>query len=186
MQSTKEWRDITQLIREAASEISDGSFIASDSFNYEASMRSINIMNKKVDSGMELVGFETIEERLEHGLDGEGALGVDSINFYPDEETLLQIAECLFSSFSSWIAGDNLNHCMLRVLYMHTPVKDRLLLLFRSTLEAEKASEPTEPTLRLRILLMLVTEYTSLISAIHNLMSEYVVSEVVFGARGDA
>lgn len=68
MQSTKEWRDITQLLREAASEISDGSFIASDAFNYEASMRSIDIMDKKVDSGMGLVGFETIEERLEHGL----------------------------------------------------------------------------------------------------------------------
>ena len=68
MQSTKEWRDITQLLHEAASEISDGSFIASDSFNYEASMRSIDIMDKKVDSGMALVGFETIEERLEHGL----------------------------------------------------------------------------------------------------------------------
>lgn len=66
MQSTKEWRDITQLLREATSEISDGSFIASDSFNYEASMRSLDIMDKKVDSGLGLVGFETMSERLEH------------------------------------------------------------------------------------------------------------------------
>lgn len=91
----------------------------------------------------------------------------------------MQIAECLFSSFSSWIAGDNLNHCMLRVVYMHTQVKDRLLLLFRSTLEAEQTAEASEQTLRLRILLKLVMEYTWLISAIHRLMSEYVVSEVV-------
>ena len=91
----------------------------------------------------------------------------------------MQIAECLFSSFSSWIAGDNLNHCMLRVAYMHPIVKDRLLLLFRSTLETKSEGESEEQILCLRILLKLVTEYTSFISAIHNLMSEYVVSEVI-------
>lgn len=60
----KEWKDITELLKEAATEIRSGSFIAADDFNYEASMRAIDIMDKKIDAGMNVVGFDSIKMRL--------------------------------------------------------------------------------------------------------------------------
>ena len=57
--------DITQLLRDTASQIPDGYFAAHSDFNLEASMRAIDIMDPKVDSGIGLNELLTIEEHIQ-------------------------------------------------------------------------------------------------------------------------
>ena len=90
------------------------------------------------------------------------------INFYPDEAELIQIADCLFSSFGSWIKGENMNHSMLRVVYMHAPVVDHLIMLFRSIPE----SDQSEGGAHLSVLLNLVVHYISLLMSIRSRILE--------------
>ena len=61
------WIDITELIRNAASELEEGQFIASPDFSYEAAMRSIDIDDPKIDSGMEAMTIEPIPYLIKQG-----------------------------------------------------------------------------------------------------------------------
>ena len=63
-----EWIDITELVRSAASELEDGRFIASPDFNYEAAMRSIDIDDPKIDTGMEAMTIEPIFYMIQKGI----------------------------------------------------------------------------------------------------------------------
>lgn len=57
--------DITQLLRDTASQIPDGYFVAHSGFSLEASMRAIDILDIKVDSGIGLNTLLTIDERIQ-------------------------------------------------------------------------------------------------------------------------
>ena len=81
------------------------------------------------------------------------------INFYPNETELVQIAYGLFSSFGCWIKGENMDHSMLRVVYLHAPVVDHLIMLFRSIPE----SDQSEGVTHLSVLLNLVVHYIGLL-----------------------
>ena len=63
------WTDITELIQNAASELEEGQFIASPDFSYEAAMRSIDIDDPKIDSGMEAMTIEPISYLIKQGND---------------------------------------------------------------------------------------------------------------------
>lgn len=61
------WIDITELIRSAASELEEGQFIASPNFDYETAMRSIDIDDPKIDSGMGAMTIEPIPYLIKQG-----------------------------------------------------------------------------------------------------------------------
>ena len=60
--------DITSLLRNTASQIADGYFTTHPAFNFEASMRAIDIMDERVDSGLGMQDVLTIKERIEQSI----------------------------------------------------------------------------------------------------------------------
>ena len=59
--------DITDLLRDAASELNEGEFIAGKDFRHIEAMRAIDISDPKVDVGMGLMGVQSIKCLAEHG-----------------------------------------------------------------------------------------------------------------------
>lgn len=69
MEEKQDWVDITKLVREAASELEEGNFIAAPDFNYEASMRSIDITDPKIDTGIDAMSVKSVTYQVAHGLE---------------------------------------------------------------------------------------------------------------------
>ena len=59
--------DITDLLRDAASELNEGEFIAGKDFVHVEAMRAIDISDPKVDVGMGLMGVNSRGYLAEHG-----------------------------------------------------------------------------------------------------------------------
>lgn len=59
--------DITQLLRDTANLIEDGYFTTHPNFSIEGSMRSVDITDPKVDTGLGGHGLMTIKERIQKG-----------------------------------------------------------------------------------------------------------------------
>ena len=59
--------DITDLLRDAASELDEGEFIAGKDFVHVEAMRAIDISDPKVDVGMGLMGVQSVEYLATHG-----------------------------------------------------------------------------------------------------------------------
>ena len=68
MEKSESWVDITSLVRAAAGEIRPGQFVAGPSFSFEASMRAIDIMDPKIDTGLGVMGMEPIFIRVKNGI----------------------------------------------------------------------------------------------------------------------
>ena len=68
MEKSESWVDITSLLRAAASEIRPGRFVAGPKFSFEASMRAIDIMDPKIDSGLGVMDIEPIFVRVKNGI----------------------------------------------------------------------------------------------------------------------
>ena len=69
MEQKQEWTDITALVKEAASELEEGIFIAAPDFNYEASMRSIDITDPKIDTGINAMSIKSVTYQVAHSLE---------------------------------------------------------------------------------------------------------------------
>ena len=69
MEKKEDWIDITALVKEAASELEEGLFIAASDFNYEASMRSIDITDPKIDTGIDAMSIKSVTYQVAHGLE---------------------------------------------------------------------------------------------------------------------
>ena len=69
MEKKEDWIDITALVKEAASELEEGLFIAASDFNYEALMRSIDITDPKIDTGIDAMSIKSVTYQVAHGLE---------------------------------------------------------------------------------------------------------------------
>ena len=69
MEQEQDWDDITALVKEAASELEEGIFIAAPDFNYEASMRSIDITDPKIDTGIDAMSIKSVTYQVSHSLE---------------------------------------------------------------------------------------------------------------------
>ena len=67
MTSEQKGMDITQLLRETAHQIEDGYFTTHPGFSIEGSMRSVDITDPKVDTGIGGHELMTIKERIQKG-----------------------------------------------------------------------------------------------------------------------
>lgn len=59
MEERECWVDITDVIRAAAKEIPSGQFIAGPNFSFEESMRAIDIMDPKIDTGLGVMEMDS-------------------------------------------------------------------------------------------------------------------------------
>lgn len=64
MLGTTTYFDITDLLRDAASELNEGEFIAGKDFVHVEAMRAIDISDPKVDVGMGLMGVKSMDISL--------------------------------------------------------------------------------------------------------------------------
>lgn len=73
MEEKECWVDITDVIRAAAKEIRPGQFIAGPSFSFEESMRAIDIMDPKIDTGLGVMEIDPPSYLVKHGTADFGA-----------------------------------------------------------------------------------------------------------------
>ena len=56
--------DITQILKDTASQIDNGYFTSHSRFSYEGAMRAIDILDPKVDSGIGIRSDLSVSERV--------------------------------------------------------------------------------------------------------------------------
>ncbi|KAK8798041.1 hypothetical protein WA171_005568 [Blastocystis sp. BT1] len=119
-------------------------------------MRSIDITDPKIDTGIDAMSIKSVTYQVSHNL----------INCYLSDSDLLRVAEALFSFFYAWSKGECFNHCFLQVLYMHDEVRNYL----RQKISEINPACPTEEDKRLCVLYSILQSYVKLIFIIKRSM----------------
>ena len=113
MEGPFEYEDITTHFRTAFHTLKSGDLVAVQNFSLLESMSAVQLMDKKLDSGMSLMGCQTLPARLETGV-----LRPSSDLSGPE---LISLADELLRRTAMWLEGESLVNTILGCLYSHEP-----------------------------------------------------------------
>jgi len=119
-----EWKDITQLMKEATGEMEVGQLVCRENFGLYEAMSALEIMDPKMDSGMNSEKVHSLQERLDLGtIPQDTALSIPN---------LIGIMDSLLSCETMWFLGNTLAQTLFTCLYLHNipMLKNNFLLVF--------------------------------------------------------
>ncbi|KAI0518998.1 hypothetical protein KFK09_006437 [Dendrobium nobile] len=108
------WADVSPLIAAACNDLHDGELIHGENFNLFAAMSALEIMDPKMDSGMERNGFHSIEEAIENG----AAPIPLSLDRTVDVQRCIDVMDHLLSCEATWHRGHSLAQTVFSCLYL--------------------------------------------------------------------
>ncbi|CAL9132181.1 unnamed protein product [Musa textilis] len=108
------WADAGPLIVAACNELQDGELIHAENFSLFAAMSALEIMDPKMDSGIENSGCHSIEEAIENNI-APVPLSLDST---VDVQCILDVIDHLFSCEATWHKGHSLAQTVFSCIYL--------------------------------------------------------------------
>nr|XP_009413514.1 PREDICTED: N-alpha-acetyltransferase 35, NatC auxiliary subunit [Musa acuminata subsp. malaccensis] len=108
------WADAGPLIVASCSELQDGELIHAENFSLFAAMSALEIMDPKMDSGIENSGYHSIEEAIENNI-APVPLSLDSTL---DVQCILDVIDHLFSCEATWHKGHSLAQTVFSCIYL--------------------------------------------------------------------
>jgi predicted house-cleaning noncanonical NTP pyrophosphatase (MazG superfamily) len=105
------WEDITSFMKEVSEELGTDHLVARDPFTVHEAMSSLEIMDPKMDSGMNAENIKTIEEAIE-------------LNSLPKELTpqqVIGVMDRLFVLEAMWYEGFPMAQTLNTCLYLYNP-----------------------------------------------------------------
>ncbi|XP_020673871.1 N-alpha-acetyltransferase 35, NatC auxiliary subunit isoform X1 [Dendrobium catenatum] len=108
------WADVSPLLAAACNDLHDGELIHGENFNLFAAMSALEIMDPKMDSGMERNGFHSIEEAIE-----SGAAPIPlSLDRTVDVQRCIDVMDHLLSCETTWHRGHSLAQTVFSCIYL--------------------------------------------------------------------
>ncbi|XP_031483391.1 uncharacterized protein LOC116252912 isoform X2 [Nymphaea colorata] len=108
------WVDVSALLQEACSDIQGGELIHGENFSLFAAMSALEIMDPKMDSGMETCGYRSIEEAID--------CGAAPIPFSSDRtvdiQCMIDVMDHLLACEASWHKGHSLAQTVFSCIYL--------------------------------------------------------------------
>ncbi|KAM0883840.1 hypothetical protein ACQ4PT_031369 [Festuca glaucescens] len=108
------WADASQLVAAACADLQDGDLVHGENFSLFAAMSALEIMDPKMDSGMERSGYYSIEEAIEDGI-APVPLSLDKTL---DIQRTLDVIDHLFSCEATWHKGHTLAQTVFTCIYL--------------------------------------------------------------------
>ncbi|XP_073013320.1 uncharacterized protein [Typha latifolia] len=108
------WADASHLIQAACDDLQDGELVHGENFSLFAAMSALEIMDPKMDSGIERSGYHSIEEAIEHGA-APVPLSFDST---VDVQRCLDVMDHLLACEATWHKGHLLAQTVFSCIYL--------------------------------------------------------------------
>ncbi|KQK01201.1 N-alpha-acetyltransferase 35, NatC auxiliary subunit [Brachypodium distachyon] len=108
------WADASQLVAAACADLQDGELVHGENFSLFAAMSALEIMDPKMDSGIERSGYYSIEEAIEDGI----APVPLSLDRTLDIQRTLDVIDHLFSCEATWHKGHTLAQTVFTCIYL--------------------------------------------------------------------
>ncbi|KAF7086636.1 hypothetical protein CFC21_089920 [Triticum aestivum] len=108
------WADVSPLIAAACADLQDGELVHGENFSLFAAMSALEIMDPKMDSGIERSGYYSIDEAIEDGI-APVPLSLDRTH---DIQLTLDVIDHLFSCEATWHKGHTLAQTVFTCIYL--------------------------------------------------------------------
>ncbi|KAJ3695497.1 hypothetical protein LUZ60_000874 [Juncus effusus] len=108
------WADASPLIAAACNDLQDGELVHGENFSLFASMSALEIMDPKMDSGIEGTGYSSIEEAIENGAAPIPLSSDPTINI----QRTIDVMDHLFSCEATWHKGALLAQTVFSCIYL--------------------------------------------------------------------
>ncbi|KAL6911654.1 hypothetical protein ACP4OV_000459 [Aristida adscensionis] len=108
------WADASPLLAAACRDLQDGELIHGENFSLFAAMSALEIMDPKMDSGIERSGYNSIEEAIE---DGVAPIPL-SLDRTLDVHRTIDVMDHLFSCEATWHKGHTLAQTVFTCIYL--------------------------------------------------------------------
>ncbi|KNA16746.1 hypothetical protein SOVF_086350 isoform B [Spinacia oleracea] len=108
------WADVSNLLSVACNELCDGELIHGENFSLFAAMSALEIMDPKMDSGMDNGKYHSIDEAIESGA-APVPLNVDKAT---DVICILDIMDHLLACEATWHKGHSLAQTVFSCIYL--------------------------------------------------------------------
>ncbi|XP_042456501.1 N-alpha-acetyltransferase 35, NatC auxiliary subunit-like isoform X1 [Zingiber officinale] len=108
------WADVSPLIASACNDLQDGQLIHGENFSLFAAMSALEIMDPKMDAGVEKCGYYSIEEAIENNV----APVPLSLNPTLDVQRVIDVIDHLFSCEATWYKGHTLAQTVFSCIYL--------------------------------------------------------------------
>ncbi|WOL00497.1 N-alpha-acetyltransferase 35, NatC auxiliary subunit [Canna indica] len=108
------WADAGPLITAACNDLQDGELIHGENFSLFAAMSALEIMDPKMDSGMENSGYRSIEEAIENNV-APVPLSLDPT---VDVQRTIDVIDHLISCEATWHKGHSLAQTVFSCIYL--------------------------------------------------------------------
>ncbi|XP_058115623.1 uncharacterized protein LOC131258366 isoform X2 [Magnolia sinica] len=108
------WADVSLLLDAACTDLQDGELIHGENFSLFAAMSALEIMDPKMDSGMENCGYHSVEEAIENG----AAPIPLSSDRTADIQCTIDVMDHLLACEATWHKGHSLAQTVFSCIYL--------------------------------------------------------------------
>uniref|UniRef100_A0A0D9VMA0 N-alpha-acetyltransferase 35, NatC auxiliary subunit n=1 Tax=Leersia perrieri TaxID=77586 RepID=A0A0D9VMA0_9ORYZ len=108
------WADASPLLAAACRDLEDGELVHGENFSLFGAMSALEIMDPKMDSGIEKSGYYSVEEAIEDGF----APVPLSLDRTLDIQRTLDVMDHLFSCEATWHKGHTLAQTVFTCIYL--------------------------------------------------------------------
>lgn len=108
------WADVSPLLNAACNDLQDGELIHGENFSLFAAMSALEIMDPKMDSGMENRGYRSVEEAIENGA-APIPLSSDRTT---DVQCSIDVMDHLLACEATWHKGHSLAQTVFSCIYL--------------------------------------------------------------------
>ncbi|KAF8393150.1 hypothetical protein HHK36_021391 [Tetracentron sinense] len=108
------WADVSPLLESACKDLRDGELIHGENFSLFAAMSALEIMDPKMDSGIESCGYHSVEEAIENG----AAPIPFSFDKTVDVQCTIDVMDHLLACEATWHKGHSLAQTVFSCIYL--------------------------------------------------------------------
>lgn len=108
------WADVSPLLNAACNELRDGELIHGENFSLFAAMSALEIMDPKMDSGMENGTYRSVDEAIESGA-APVPLSCDKTT---DVLRIIDVMDHLLACEATWHKGHSLAQTVFSCIYL--------------------------------------------------------------------
>ncbi|KAH7688507.1 N-alpha-acetyltransferase 35 NatC auxiliary subunit protein [Dioscorea alata] len=108
------WADASPLIAAACNDLQDGELVHGENFSLFAAMSALEIMDPKMDAGIESNGYRSVDEAIENGT-APLPLSSDST---VDVQCVIDIMDHLLACEATWHKGHSLAQTVFSCIYL--------------------------------------------------------------------
>ncbi|KAI5401384.1 hypothetical protein KIW84_066020 [Lathyrus oleraceus] len=129
------WADVSPLLHAACQDIQEGDLIHGDNFNLYVVMSALEIMDPKMDSGMDST-YYSLDEAIENGV-APVPISVDKTT---DVQCIIGIMDHLLACEAKWHKGHSLTQTIYSCLYLLRPERTSSHALLHSYFQVIRAT----------------------------------------------